>query len=181
MHRKTFVGLLLVGAIISGAACYPLMNVLQGNPAGWFTMDNIDDYGDDLDERAKENGGQLVVFTGHPSYVIGADNARLLFDMPRNHYYASTFNNTTLGNEFYSNLTNAFQTGQADVAISGPMTEAMLEQNATAAAAFHENYCRVQDPKAQALYNATDSTLYVHQRDCPAYRRPKAGRVLNAV
>lgn len=171
-QRTVFLVAMVAAIVVSATACYPLVNVLRGNPAGWFTMDNIDGYGGDLDARAEEHGGELVVFTGHPSYVMAADDARLLFDMPRNHYYAATFNDTRYGDRWYQNLTQAFQTGRADIAIAGPMTEAILKQNTTAASAFANNYCRVKDVDAQQLYAQTHSTLYVYEPDCPASRRP---------
>ena len=155
-QRQAFVVLLVVAALVSMAACYPLVNVVQGNPAGWFTMDNLDDYGDDLDER--EN--VTTVFTGHPSYVIDSDDVRLLFDMPRIHYYAITFNDTDLGDEFYARLTRALQEGRAEVAIDGAMTEAILRHNQTAAQAFSNHYCPVTDSDTHRLYNRTHATLY---------------------
>jgi len=148
------------------------MNIVTGNQAGWFSMQNIDEYGDDLDARAEQHGGEVVVFTGHPSYVMDADNARLLHDQPRNHYFASTFTNTTVGDRWYRNLTRALRTGQVDIAVSGPMTETILEFNQTAAKAFVTHYCRVEDAEAQRLYGRTHATLYRYNPDCAEHRRP---------
>lgn len=170
--RSVFVVLLVGAVILSAAACYPLVNVLRGNPAGWFTMDNVDDYGDDLDARAVQHGGEIVVFTGHPGYVMGSENARLVFDMPRNHYYASTFNDTRVGDEWYAKLTRALRQGRADITIGGPMTEVILEQNSSAATAFRTHYCRADEPDAQALYNRTHGSLYIYEPECPESRQP---------
>jgi hypothetical protein len=174
-QRTVFVVALAVAAVLSLVACYPLTNILTGNEGGWFSMQNIDEYGDDLDARAERHGGEVVVFTGHPSYVMDADNARLLNDQPRNHYFASTFNDSRAGDRWYRNLTRALRTGQVDIAVSGPMTETILEQNQTAGTAFLNHYCRVEDPEAQRLYGRTHATLYEYEPDCPDQRRPNIG------
>jgi len=177
-QQEAFVVLLAAATILSLAAGYPLTNVLTGNEGGWFTMDNIGKYGSDLDGRATD--GEVVVFTGHPSYVIAADDARLVFDMPRGHYYASTFNDTEIGDQFYRNLSQGLRSGRIDVAVAGPMTEAILKQNATAQRAFLTHYCRVPEAEAQVLYNKTHATLYRHQPECPEHRRPNVENMSQA-
>jgi len=169
--RKLLVTLVVVGVVVSTLSAFPLTNIVfHDNADGWFTMQNIDDYGADLDERAED--GELIVFTGHPSYVMDSDKARLLFDMPRNHYFAMTFVGTDVGNAFYDRLAEALRTGQADVAIAGPMTESILEHDQETKKAFVDNYCRVDDPEAQELYSRTHATLYRYEPDCPAARQP---------
>jgi hypothetical protein len=168
-QRQAFVVLLTVAVVVSTAAAFPLTNTLRGNPDGWFTINNLDEYGEDLDARANSD---VVVFTGHPSYVIASEQARLLFDMPRIHYFASTFNDTEVGDDFYRRLIRALRTGRADLAIAGPMTEAIIENNSTAETAFATNYCRVADAETQWLYNRTHSTIFAYEPDCPAARQP---------
>lgn len=173
-YRKVLVAIVLVTSITSISAAYPLTNVVGGNEAGWFTVDNIDAYGDDLDSRV-DPGDEI--FTGHPSYVMGSDNARLLNDVPRAHYYAVSFTGTEIGDAYYRNLTRAFESGTAEYVISGPMTKRILIRNDTAEAAFVANYCRVE---TDGLYNETHANLYRwvgDTSDCPNEKRPNVANM----
>ena len=168
--QLALVAIVLVAAITSVFAAYPLTNVaLHDNESGWFTIDNLESYGDDLDSRV---GPGEVIFTGHPSYVMNSDNARLWRDLPRVQYYAYTFNDTYLGDALYENLTTAFRDGTIQYAISGTMTRQTLRYNNTAEAAFTAHYCRVE---TDGLYARTDANLYrwvANSSVCPPERRP---------
>lgn len=173
-YRKVLVVIVIVMSITSITAAYPLTNVVGGNDAGWFTVNNINEYGDDLDRRVSPGD---EIFTGHPSYVITSDNARLLFNVPRAHYYAVSFTNTTIGDVFYENLTGAFESGRANYVISGPMTKRILERNATAEQAFVRNYCIVD---TDGLYDETNANLYIwvgDTSDCPEEKRPNVSNM----
>lgn len=163
---------ILLGGGASAATSTPFSNTaLDDNEAGWFTVDNLDAYGDDFDRRID---GSATVLSGHPAYVMDSDDARLLFDMPRMHYYYLTFMDTDLGQEFQTRLIEAIHTGQAEYAIDNSMTTAMLEQNRTLAKAFRSHYCLVDDAETRALYNRTDATLYrwvENESACPPERR----------
>lgn len=173
--QKVFVVVVLVATVTSLAAAYPLTNVVvNDNKAGWFTLDNIEKYGDDLDDRVEPGG---TVFTGHPAYVMESENARLVLDMPRVHYYAITFTNTDVGNAMFRNLTTAFESGKAKYAVSGPMTQKILELNQTARRAFVDHYCRVE---TDGLYNRTHANLYKwvpDSSDCPPDHRVNVGNM----
>lgn len=150
---------IVLGAGASAATSHPFGNVaFDDNTDGWFTTSNLEAYGDDLDQRIEGQSG--YVFTGHPAYVMDSQKARLLFDMPRIHYFAIMWNNTQAGNQMYANLTVALRDGRAKWAINNTMTDTLLEKNETARNAFNANYCRVDDPETRALYNRTDATLY---------------------
>jgi len=165
----------LVGAVASAGTSHPLTNVaLDDNSDGWFTTENLQRYGDDLDQRVAGSESKAIL-SGHPAYVIEADRAHLLFDMPRAHYFAISWNNTSVGDEFFANVTRAIERGDAQWAINNTMTDTMMEKNATLAAAYQEHYCRVDDAETQALYAETDSTLLYwveNTSQCPPDRRP---------
>lgn len=169
-YRKALIVIVLVASVTSLTAAYPLANIVfNDNQSGWFTTDNIGEYGNDLDSRVDPGD---PIFTGHPSYVMGSDNARMLFDMPRIHYYGNTFLGTWAGDRFYRNLTVALENGEAEYAISGPMTEKVLELNASAEQAFTKHYCRVE---TDGLYEKTNAELYRYVEntsDCPEDRLP---------
>lgn len=175
------LGVILVVALVvgSGAALgtgEPLATVaFDDNPDGWFTPATLAAYGDDLDERVVP--GERV-FTGHPAYVMESDDARLVFDRPRIHYFAVTFRGTSHGDRQYRRLAAALSNGSAPYAIGNEMTTLMLQWDGAAPArqAFEEHYCAVDEPETQRLYNRTGATLYRYQPDCPADRRPQIAR-----
>lgn len=174
-YRALLLAALLVAGTVSLANAHPLTNIaIDDNEGGWFTFDNLEDYGEDLDARASST---VTVFTGHPAYVMGSDNARLWDDMPRVHYFAITFEHTRLGRQMYADITRDFRSGRVDYVIAGPMTEGVLTYNQTAADAFVANYCLVDDRETMALYNRTNSRLYAHtDGECPPDRRPNRTR-----
>lgn len=168
--QTALVVVVLIASITSMSAAYPLTNVvIHDNEAGWFTLENLQEYGDDLDSRVAPGD---PVFTGHPSYVMESENARLLFDLPRVQYYAYTFNDTWMGDQLYRNLTAALENGDAEYAVANTMTRQTLRYNTTAQRAFEKHYCRV---KTDGLYAKTDAQLYKwvpNSSDCPPDRRP---------
>jgi len=170
------VAAVLVGTLASAGTSSPLANpTFEDNSHGWFTTSNLEAYGDDLDRRIGDNDSG-VIFTGHPAYVIESDEARLLFDMPRAHYFAISWNGTAVGNELYANITAAIRDGRAEWAIDNTMTDTMLESNATLRAAYETHYCRVDDRQTARLYAQTDATLLrwvPNQSACPAGQRPE--------
>lgn len=171
-RKQAILAIAIFLAVTSSlAGAYPLTNiVVNDNQGGWFTVDNIETYGDDLDERV----GDGYVFTGHPSYVADSD-ARLLMNMSRIHYFALSFDGTAVGDRFFQNLTNDLRNGTAKWAIGGPMTTAILEHNETAKTAFLNHYCIADDQEAQRLYNRTGGTLYIYVEngsECPPERQP---------
>lgn len=152
------VAVVICSLLVSSMGAYPLTNVaLDGNDGGWFTMQNLEEYQDDLEGRV---GDGDVVFTGHPSYVAGSD-ARLLFDMPRMHYFAATFKDTHLGARLQERLRRALDSGEVKYAIAGPMTEKIISYDEKTESTFYENYQRVFHPGG--LYNKTDAGLYKHK------------------
>lgn len=172
--QHILVGAIVIGILASTLTAFPLMNVvLYDNADGWFTMDNIDDYGDDLDSRSNNT---VVVFTAHPSYVMGSDDARLLFDRPRIHYFAITLRGTELGDQQYERIATALRDGRVSYAINDNMTTNMLQWDGAGDArqALRENYCAVQEPDTQQLYNQTGATLheYVGNDTCAPGDRP---------
>lgn len=175
-YRVLFIVVVLLGGVTAFATTHPLTNVaIDDNDSGWFTFDNLDDYGADLDRRLGADG---YVFTGHPAYLMASDKAHLLYDMPRIHYFATTFGGTDVGDRFYANVTRALETGTADLAIAGPMTQAVLEEHGPAAEAFLANYCVVSDRETVALYNRTHSKLYRYAPDeCSPGDRPSEAYV----
>jgi len=165
----------LIGTAASAGTSHPLANVaLEDNSDGWFTTSNLEAYGDDLDERVAASGSPYIL-TGHPAYLIEADRAKLLFDMPRAHYFAISWNNTSHGDRFFANMTAAIRDGRAHWAINNTMTGTMMEKNSTLATAYEDHYCRVEDAETAELYDQTDSTLLIwvpHEDVCPPERRP---------
>ena len=168
--HTALIAVVLVAAITSTAAAYPLTNiVVDDNAGGWFTIENVQEYGDDLDSRVEPGE---AIFTGHPAYVMDSENARLLFDLPRVQYYGYTFNDTWMGDQLYQNLSVAFETGSVEYVISGTMTRQTLRYNTTVESAFESNYCRVE---TDGLYAETDANLYRYVEngsECPVDRRP---------
>jgi len=156
--RALLVAAVCLGVVISTASAYPLMNiVVYNNEGGWFTTESAQAYGEDLDSRV---GPGEPVLTGHPTYLASAEEARLLFDMPRMQYYAEMWNDTESGDEFYRNLTVAIRNGTAQYAVHAEMLDQVLAHNATAQRAFERHYCRVPNESVQELYNETGATLY---------------------
>jgi len=172
MNRKQMllVVAIILGVVVSLLSAYPLTNVvLDGNDGGWFTVDNIHEYGDDLDDRAKPGDR---VFAGHPSYVAAADHTRLVFDMPRIQYYATTWNGSGAGDEFFATLAAKLRSGNVTYSVHDDMTREILQQNKSVRQVYISNYCRVDDPEAQRLYNETGATLYQFNESCPTAERP---------
>lgn len=163
---------IVLGGGTSMATGHPFSNVaLDGNDDGWFTTENLDAYGDDLDGRLEP--GEWV-FSAHPAYVMESDDARLVFDRPRTHYFAITFQGTNVGDRQYQRLARAFANGSVPYAIVDNTTRNMLSWEGAffARKAFEDYYCRVDDDETQALYNRTDATLYRYAWTCPDDRRP---------
>lgn len=173
MNKKQtlFAVAIALAVLVSLLSAYPLTNiVLDGNDGGWFTVETIHEYGDDLDERVEP--GERV-FAGHPSYVAAADQTRLVFDMPRIQYYAVTWNGSGAGDEFFATLAAQLRSGNVSHAVHEDMTMQILRRNESVRQAYASNYCRVDDPAAQRLYNQTGATLYKYTNTtCPVERRP---------
>lgn len=172
--RGILVATVALSIVVSFGGAYPLTNTLvYDNADGWFTTGNLNEYGDDLDGRL-DNGD--VIFSGHPAYVIESDDARLVFDRPRVHYFAVTFRGTSLGDQQYRELADTLNSGRVPYVINNDMTRNMLRWNGSGVArqAFLTNYCRVQDADAQRLYDRTNATLYeyVGGATCESERQP---------
>jgi len=156
--KAVFLAAILIGALGSVSTSQPFTEpVLNDNEAGWFTVQNINEYGDDLDARSN---GSMTIFTGHPAYVMNSQNVSLLFDMPRIHYFASTFNGTPVANQLYSRLSVALRNGTAKYTVMAKMTANILRFNKTVYRAFKAHYCSVDDEGTTRLYDKTDATLY---------------------
>lgn len=157
MRRK----LLLLGMVLamttSLAAGTPMTNVaFDDNEMQWFTMDNLGSY----EEFWESHDRDLVIFTANPSYAMQADNVRLLHDMPRAHYLTVTWENTSVRQRYYHNLTRDLSTGHTDYVITRSLTKNILKWNTTAQTTFETHYCRVDNESTQRLFNQTGGTIY---------------------
>lgn len=175
--RGLLLATVALSVVVSFGAAFPLTNtMLNDNADGWFTTNNLNEYGNDLDQRVAN--GEWV-FTGHPAYLIDSDNARLVFDRSRVHYFAITFRGTELGDRQYERLAAALSNGSAQYAINHDMTKNMLQWDGAQPAreAFVANYCAVDEPVTQRLYAQTGGRLlrYVGNETCPPERRPVVG------
>lgn len=173
-HRAAvLVTAVVIGTVASMATGQPFAAVAFGSGDGdWFTTGNLDDYGDDLDERLAP--GERV-FSGHPAYVAESDDARLVFDRPRVHYFAVTFRGTEMGDRQYRRLATALSNGSVPLAIDNTMTTNFLRWDGATPArqAFEAHYCAVSDDATRELYDRTNATLYRHAPSCSADRRPE--------
>lgn len=172
--RGVLVATVVLAVVVSFGGAYPITNTLmQDNADGWFTTANLNEYGDDLNGRLDSGD---VVFSGHPAYVIESDDARLVFNRPRVHYFAVTFRGTELGDRQYQNLADRLNSGEVPYAINNDMTRNMLRWDGAQPAreAFIRNYCEVDEADAQRLYDRTNATLYEYVGDgaCPSVDRP---------
>lgn len=156
--RQTLAVALVIGLVVSAGASYPITNiVIDDNQAGWFTIDSMQEIGDDLDERTAPGD---AVFAANPSYVVGS-HATMVDDNARLHYVGATFSEQSWGPHIpmYANLTEGFTSGSIDYAIIDTSAVNMLRWNDTAAKAFAENYCQVDIGQP---YNETNAMLFKH-------------------
>jgi hypothetical protein len=172
LMRATLTTAIILAVIASTLGAHPLTVVaLNNNQAGWFTMSNIPEYQEDLDERVNDS---RVIWTGHPTYVAGSD-AKLVGNVSRSHYLAATFRNDTgvigpAADYYATHLIPGLRSGHIQFVIMEKMSHRMLRYNDTAREAFEANYCRVDS--ADQLYDRTNATLYRYQPDCITSKTP---------
>lgn len=160
---------LTIAVVSSGAAAFPLVNVVTGNDAGWFTVNSTQAYGDDLDDRTQPGD---VVFAANPTYVADS-HARLPDDNARLHYEAVTFKGKSWGPHIglFKRLTAGFHSGAYRYAVMDTTAVKMLRWNASAADEFETHYCRVP---VDGLYRQTHAVLTRWQpadEACPSDRQ----------
>jgi hypothetical protein len=168
-RQRTFVAIIALSVIVTTATAYPLMNVVwYDNEGGWFTVNNLDDYGDDLETRIDRGE---VLLTASPGYVMEANDVHMWEDRPRIHYFLITYKDTRYGDNIYHNLSNDLQSGSIEYVITNGMTRNMFTWNSSAEQAFESNYCYVDDPEAQEMYERRNGNLWQYQENCTT-RRP---------
>jgi len=75
----------VLSVVSSAGAAYPITNVVvDDNSGGWFTVDSLTEYADDIDNRTEPGD---TVFAANPSYValsdakMPADDSRLYYTL----------------------------------------------------------------------------------------------------
>lgn len=167
-RRVAIAGCLAILVVTSGVTAQPLAGpTVDNDESQWFTMTNIPEYQDDLEQKVDDGG---VVFTGHPTYVAGTD-VTMPMDDPRIHYRMSTFA-TEKGPqwpaaEMYDHVSPRLANGTYEYLILDTMSARMLQYALDYDLLDHSDleYCRVES--ADDLYADTGSILYEHNAECP--------------
>jgi 4-amino-4-deoxy-L-arabinose transferase-like glycosyltransferase len=158
-HARRIVKIVLAVAVVlaiintSGAA-YPLTNiVVDDNSGNWFTVNSVQEYGDDMDARTSP--GEEVL-AANPSYVA-LSHATMVRDNARLYYTLLSYRNTGPGRDIYEHMVPRLQNGTIRYVVHTSLVEEMLTWNQSAGDAFDANYCKV---KTGDLYEKTNATLY---------------------
>lgn len=175
LKRALLAALLVTAIVISALSAHPLTVVaLDGNDDGWFTMDNIRDLSDDIEERA---GGDTVYATS-PGFLSDT-NVSTLNNKPRIHMVLVRYKDYGPAEPLYRNIIDAFRSGEAKYVIYSNTARQTMQWNDTAWQAFQENYCRVES--ADALYQRANAFLFKHQaQQCASDLRPAENMTLVA-
>lgn len=163
--RYVLVGAMVLATVSSGAGAYPLTNILvDDNAGGWFTMDSVGEYQEDMDYRTDPGD---VVLTATPTYVAGSE-VRMLNDNARIHYIYATFYEkhgpTGPSIAVYNRIIEAMESGEITLIVVDELTQNMLVVNETVSNLFESNYCRVEE--VDELYRDTGAFLYERNVDC---------------
>lgn len=152
---KVVLAVAVVLALINtSAAAYPIVNVaVDDNSGGWFTVDSVQEYGDDMDARTSPGD---EVFASNPSYVA-LSHADMVRDNSRLYYTLVSYKNTGPGADIYAYLVPRLKNGSIEYVVHTGLIDHLLAFNKSAKLAFESNYCRVN---TTGLYNETNATLY---------------------
>jgi len=155
---KTIRAVLAVAIVLSlintSAAAYPITNiVINDNSGEWFTIDSVQEYGDDMDARTQPGD---EVLAANPSYVA-LSHADMVRDNSRLYYTLVSYKDSGPGRDIYEHIIPRMQNGTIQYVIYTGMVEDMLSWNSSAVAAFESNYCPVE---TDGLYQKTNATLY---------------------
>lgn len=168
--KYLMVAAIILGTVAAGMGAQPLtVIVLDGNNDGWFTIDNVHDTSQDINQRTEPGD---VVFASNPTYVA-LTHTRLPMDRPRMHMVAARYKNSGPSERQYQVLIDQMRNGTIEYVIFSRTTKQMMRWNGTAKQAFEENYCRV--PSADDLYQRTNGYLYkwVGGDDCHRSLQPR--------
>jgi hypothetical protein len=146
---------------------------MGGNDAGWFTMQNVHDYRDDI--NARTDPGDVVYATG-PTFVADS-HVRLVNDNPRIHMVLVRYRNSGPGEPLYASIIDHLESGRATHVILSRTSRRTFAWNATAYRVFRDNYCRVE--AADDLYQRANAYLYEYRSgECPEHLRPTLNQTL---
>lgn len=155
--------ILVIGLAIGLLASYPLMDVITGNEPGWQTVDSIEAYGEDIEQRTAPSE---QVFVSLPAYTANADR-EVALDVVRLHYIASAYPNSSYGQQVEHRLQAGFAHGHFPIAIMDDGASRILDRWPAANASFHANYCPAPAAE-QSLYQRTNATLWVYSEEAPS-------------
>jgi len=164
-HKTAVLRVVLALAVIlavvnTSAAAYPITNlVVNDNSGGWFTVDNVQQYGDDMDART--DGGEEVL-AANPSYVA-LSHATMVGDNARLYYTLISYEDSGPAADIYEYLLPRLRNGSIEYVVYSPLVEEMLYFNQSVARAFDSHYCPVD---TDGLYEQTDATLYQYNASC---------------
>ncbi len=171
--RTLFAITLVIATVTAAGGAHPVTHiVLDDNEDGWFTMENMDAYHEDLNDRTQPGD---VVFTAAPVYVAGT-HARMVNDNARIHYLYATFEDDGPAESMYRRVISGFQSGDIQWVVMTANTQNMLEYNESAQNAFESNYCRTQN---DSLYQQTGAMLYKYEENASACPRPEVETMFN--
>lgn len=149
----------VLAVISSTGAAYPLTNVvIDDNSGDWFTIDSVQEYGDDMNARTAP--GEAVLAT-NPSYVA-LSHATMVRDNARLYYTVVSYRNTGPGSDIYAHIIPRLRNGSIRYVVRTEILDDMLSWNTSANQAFQANYCPVE---TDGLYNRTNATLYEYANE----------------
>lgn len=166
--RMVLIGTIVLSVFVSTGGAHPLTNVvLDDNDDSWFTMDNIHEIRDDINQRTEP--GDTVITTS-PAYLADT-HAKTLNDNPRIHMVLVRYENSGPAVPLYADLIRAMDSGSAEYVIMSRTMRNILRWNDTARKTFFQHYCRVEN--AIALYQRAGGVLYQYQpRNCSCANQP---------
>lgn len=151
--------LLLVATLVAGANAYPYQPNGVDDDSLWFTIDSVQEYGDDIDART-DPGDR--VYAAQPLYVIESER-RLAADLSRKYYAFRGWPRSQQREEAERQLTAAIAENRTTHAVVDTEAEMIRSQSGDEFnETFDRNFCPVE---GDAIYEQTNAQLY---RRCSA-------------
>ncbi len=165
---------LILAVVTSGVGAHPVTNVvLDDNDDGWFTMDNIHDFRDDINNRTEPGD---IVYTTSPAFLSDT-HVQTISDKPRIHMVLVRYKDHGPAVPLYRTIIDTLRNGSAGHVIYTRTLRQTFRWNETAWQAFRDNYCRV--PSADGLYGRANAELYRYQpAGCADRHRPSLNGTL---
>lgn len=148
--------LVIVAGGVAGANAYPYQPSGVSEQSDWFTVDLVQEYGADIEERTDRDDR---VFTAQPLYVIESDQ-RIAADLSRKYYLFEGWPDSPLTDRVSREVAEDLRSGKAPLAVIDGEAVTVLG-NDRIREAFEANYCPVETDS----YSETGGELYRYVPD----------------